>query len=111
MNVAYEWSEVQTWILHHHVCHELRNGLYTGPGLLGKLFPVLSFFTTNKVEIHEETLVANNYFDFMWTNNHNLQFFLPTAIKQRFLSSSYLSKYDDTQILTAGPFHHWEKGG
>ena len=32
MDVTYEWSEVGTRILHHHICHELRNGL------LDKLF-------------------------------------------------------------------------
>ena len=56
-NVTYEWSEVGTRTLHHHVCHELRNGL------LGKLFLLLPCITTNKVEIHEETSIANNRFD------------------------------------------------
>ena len=46
MNVTYEWSDVQTRNLAHHVCHELRNGL------LGKLFLLHPFITTNKVEIH-----------------------------------------------------------
>ena len=56
-NVTYEWSEVGTRILHHHVRHELRNGL------LGKLFLLLSCITTNKVEIHEETSIANDHFN------------------------------------------------
>ena len=47
-DVTYKWSEVGTRILHHHVCHELRNGL------LGKFCLLLSCITTNKVEIHEE---------------------------------------------------------
>jgi len=58
-NVTYEWSEVGTRILHHHVRHELRNGL------LGKLFLLLSFITTNKVEFHEETSITNDCFDVM----------------------------------------------
>ena len=45
-NTTYKWSEVQTWILHHRVCHKLRNGL------LGKLFLLLYFITTKKVEIY-----------------------------------------------------------
>ena len=57
MDVTYEWSEVETRILHHHVHHELRNGL------LGKLFFLLPCITTNKVEIHEETSIANDCFD------------------------------------------------
>ena len=36
MDVTYKWSEVGTRILHHHICHERRNGL------LGKLFLLLS---------------------------------------------------------------------
>ena len=39
MDVTYEWSKVGTQILHHHVCHELRNGL------LGKLFLILPCIT------------------------------------------------------------------
>jgi len=58
-DVTYEWSEVGTQILHHHVCHELKNGL------LGKLFLLLPCITTNKVEIHEETSIANDRFDVM----------------------------------------------
>ena len=42
MDVTYEWSEVGTQILHHHVRHELRNGL------LGKLFLLLPCITTKK---------------------------------------------------------------
>ena len=57
MDVTYEWSEVGTRLLHHHVCHELRNGL------VGKLFLLLPCITTNKVEIHEETLITNDCFD------------------------------------------------
>ena len=57
MNVTYEWSEVRTQILHNHVHHELRNGL------LGKLFLLLSFITTNKVKFREETSNANDRFD------------------------------------------------
>jgi len=56
-DVIYKWSEVETRILHHHVCHELRNGL------LGKLFLLLSCITTNKVEIHEETSIVNDRFN------------------------------------------------
>ena len=56
-DVTYKWSEVGTRILHHHVCHELRNGL------LGRLFLLLPCITTNKVEIHEETWIANNRFN------------------------------------------------
>ena len=41
-DVTYKWSEVQTRILHHHVCYKLNNGL------LGKLFLLLTFITTNK---------------------------------------------------------------
>jgi len=48
---------IGTRILHHHVRHELRNGL------LGKLFLLLSFITTHKVEIHEKTLIANDCFN------------------------------------------------
>ena len=56
-NVTYKRSEVGTQILHHHVRHELRNGS------LGKLFLLLSCITTNKVKIHEETLIANDRFN------------------------------------------------
>ena len=41
IDVPYKWSEILTRILHHHIRHKLRNGL------LGKLFPLLSFFTTS----------------------------------------------------------------
>jgi len=41
LDVTYEWSEVGSQILHHHVCHELRNGL------LGKLFLLLPCIATN----------------------------------------------------------------
>ena len=57
MNVTYEWSEVGTQILHHHIFHELRNGL------LGNFILLLSFITTNKVEFHEETSIVNDRFD------------------------------------------------
>ena len=57
MDVTYKWSEVGTRILCHHVRHERRNGL------LGKLFLLLSCITTNKVEIHEETSIANDCFN------------------------------------------------
>ena len=56
-DVTYKWSEVGTRILHHHVRHKLRNRS------LGKLFLLLSCITTNKVEIHEETLIANDRFN------------------------------------------------
>ena len=56
-DVTYKRSEIGTRILHHHVRHELRNGL------LGKLFLLLSCITTNKVEIHEETSIANDRFN------------------------------------------------
>ena len=100
-DVTYKWSEVGTRILHHHVRHELRNGL------LGKLFLLQPCITTIKVKIYEETLVANNCFDVTWTNGHNLQFLVCTATKQRFSS---LGKYDGTQALTVGLFLHREQG-
>ena len=56
-DVTYKWSVVRTRILHHRVRHELRNGP------LGKLFLLLSCITTNKVEIHEETLIPNDRFN------------------------------------------------
>ena len=56
-DVTYKWSEVGARILHHHVCHELRNGS------LFKLFLLLSCITTNKVEIHEKTSIANDRFN------------------------------------------------
>jgi len=56
-DVTYEWSEVGTGILHHHICHELRNGL------LGKLFLLLPCIATNIVEIYEETSIASDRFD------------------------------------------------
>ena len=56
-DVTYKWSEVGTRILHQHVCHKLKTGL------LGKLFLLLSCITTNKVEIHEETSIANDRFN------------------------------------------------
>ena len=59
IDVTYEWSEVRTRILHHHIRHEQRNGL------LGKLFLLLPCITTNKAEIHEETSNANDHFDVM----------------------------------------------
>ena len=94
----YNWSEVGTQILHHHVRHELRNGL------LGKLFLLLPCINANKVEIYEETSIANDRFDVTWTNGHNLQFLVCSATKQRFSSSSCLGKYDDIQVLTVGFF-------
>ena len=59
-DVLYEWSKAQTQNLHQCTYHELKNEL------LGKLFLLLFFITTNKVEIHKETLIANNCFDFTW---------------------------------------------
>ena len=56
-DVTYEWSDGKTQDLHHHVCHELRNGL------LGKLFLLLPYITISKVQIHEETSITNNLFD------------------------------------------------
>ena len=88
-DVTCKWSEVMTQILHHYVRHKLRNGL------LGKLFLLLSCITTSKVEIHEETSIANDRFNVTWTNGHNLQFLRCTATKQRFSSSSCLGEYDD----------------
>jgi len=44
-DVLYEWSKAQTQNLHQCVCY------------------LLFFITTNKVEIHEEILIANNHFD------------------------------------------------
>ena len=41
-DVTYEWSDAQTQNLHHHVRHELRNGL------LGKLFLLLPYIATKK---------------------------------------------------------------
>ena len=105
MDVTYKWSEIWTRNLHHHVCHELRNGL------LGNLFFLLPFITANKVEIHEETSIASNCFDIMWTSGHNLQFLWPTAIKQRFSSSSCLDELDDTPGgFNCWPFLHREQG-
>ena len=104
-DVTCKWSEVGTRILYHHVRHELRNGS------LGKLFLLLSCITTNKVEINEEILIANDRFNVTWTNRHNLQFLGCTATKQRFSSSSCWGKYDDTQFLTVGLFLHREQGG
>jgi len=98
-DVTYKWSKVGTWILYHRICHELRNGL------LDKLFLLLSCITTNKVEIHEETSIANDRFDITCTNGHNLEFLGCAAAKQRFSSSSW-SKKDDTQVLTVGSFLH-----
>ena len=54
-DVTYKWSDVLTQSLHHHVCHELRNGLP------GKLILLLLFFATNKVKIHEEISIKNNH--------------------------------------------------
>ena len=59
VGVTYERNDVQTLNLHHCGHHELKNRL------LGKLFNLLPYITTNKVEIHEETLIANNRFDIM----------------------------------------------
>jgi len=76
--ITHEWSKVQTRNLHRHVCHELRNGL------LGKLFLLLPCITTNKVEIHEETLITNNCFNVTLTNgHHNLQFLWCSVIKKK----------------------------
>ena len=72
-DVTYKWSEVWTRNLHHHVCHELRNGL------LCKLFLLLPFVTTNNVKIHEETSIMNYRFDITWINSHDLQFLWRTA--------------------------------
>ena len=73
--ITYEWSNVQTWNLHHHVCHELRNGL------LDKWFLLFPCIATNKSEIHEETLITNNHFNVTWINGHNLWFLWCTVIK------------------------------
>jgi len=78
IDVTYEWSDVETRNLSHRVYHELRNEL------LSKLFLLLSFITTNKVEIHEETSIANNRFDIAWINGHNLQLFWYSGIKNFF---------------------------
>ena len=58
-DVTYERSEVvHTDLNFPPSCrNELRNGL------LGKLFLQLIFITTNKVEIHEDTSIANNRFN------------------------------------------------
>ena len=98
--VTYEWSEVRTLILHHHVCLEPKNGL------LDKVFLLLTFITTNKIEIHEETWIANDRFNITWTTANSLAHFNQTKI----LSSSYLGKLNDTQFLTVGPFLHQEQG-
>ena len=42
--------------------------------------------------------IVNDRFDVTWTNSHNLQFLGRTEDKQRFLSSSYLGKYNDTLL-------------
>ena len=73
--------------------------------ILGKLLPVLSFFTQTK----SKSMNANNHFNVTWTNGHILQFLWCTATKQRFSSSSCLGKYSDTQVLTVGPFLHQEQ--
>ena len=52
-DVTYKWIEVETQILHHHVCYELRNGL------LGNLFLLLPCTTTNKVEIYRSQMTAS----------------------------------------------------
>ena len=75
-----------------------------------KLFLLLPFITAKKVEIHEETSITNNRFDVTWIIIHNLQFLWPTAIKQKFSSSSCLYKLDDTQVLTVSLFLHQEQG-
>ena len=46
MDVTYEWSEVGTRILHHHVHHELRSGL------LAKIFLLLSFNREQPLRCH-----------------------------------------------------------
>ena len=57
MDVTYEWSDLQTQILHHRVRHELRNRL------LGKLIFLLLCITANKVEIHEVMSIASSHFN------------------------------------------------
>ena len=42
--------------------------------IYSNLFLLLPFITTNKVEIHEETSIANNRLDVTWINSHTLQF-------------------------------------
>ena len=51
---------------------------WTKKGFLSKLFLLLPCIATNKVEIHEETLISivDNHFDVTWINSH--------AIKQNF---------------------------
>ena len=46
MDLTWVWSDLQTRNFHHRLHHELRNGL------LGGLFLLLPFITTNKVKIH-----------------------------------------------------------
>ena len=58
-NVTYKCSDALTQKFHHRVHHDLRNKL------LGKLFLLLLFVITNKVEIHEETSIVSNHFDIM----------------------------------------------
>ena len=81
MVVTYECIAAQAWNLHRPVRHELRNKF------MGKLFPLLPYFTTNKDKIHEERLIANDCFSVMWTNSHNYCFFMSIAVNQRFLNS------------------------
>ena len=76
----------QAWNLHHSVCRKLNNRF------MGKLFPLLLCFTTNKDEIHEERLNANDCFNVSWTNNYNFCFFMSAAMKQRFSNSSCMGK-------------------
>ena len=85
MDVTYEWSDAQTQNLYHCVCHELRNGL------LGKLFFLLLCITINKVEIHEETLIANNCFDIIWIFSHNLQCWKKEPTLKTWVSSYFPS--------------------
>ena len=93
MDATYEWSDVQTWNLHHSDRHELRNWL------LGKLFLLLPF-TANKVEIHEETSIVNNRFNVTWINNdHNLAIPLVHCNQTKIFKLGQIKWYPS--------FNHW----
>ena len=97
MGVTYEWSELK-------FC-TIMFAINWGMDCWVSYFLYYPVSPQTKVEIHEETSIANDHFNVMWTNGHNLQFLQPN----RFLSSSCLGEYGDTQVLTVGPFLHREQ--
>jgi len=75
MDITYEWCNVETWNLHHRVCHKLMNGL------LDKLFILLSYINTNKLKSmkkhrswttastsSELTTITYNFFGVLYSN-------------------------------------------